>query len=73
MSQMPAQTNSGPAPVAPQAVLELIERSHRLGSDPRNTNYAGGNTSCKTFVDDPVTGRPPSCFTSKARAGTSAR
>ena len=28
-------------------VTELLERSHRLGSDPRNTNYAGGNTSCK--------------------------
>jgi len=27
------------------SVEELIERSNRLGSDPRNTNYAGGNTS----------------------------
>jgi rhamnose utilization protein RhaD (predicted bifunctional aldolase and dehydrogenase) len=25
-------------------VRELIERSNRLGADPRNTNYAGGNT-----------------------------
>ena len=24
-----------------------IERSNRLGADPRNTNYAGGNTSAK--------------------------
>ena len=24
------------------AVAELIARSNRLGSDPRNTNYAGG-------------------------------
>ena len=46
------------APAAPQAVLELLERSHRLGSDPKNTNYAGGNTSCKTFAKDPVTGAP---------------
>ena len=38
-----------------EPVRQLLERSHRLGSDPRNTNYAGGNASCKTFVDDPVT------------------
>jgi rhamnulose-1-phosphate aldolase/alcohol dehydrogenase len=37
-------------------VAELIERSHRLGSDPRNTNYAGGNTSAKGTVTDPVSG-----------------
>ncbi|HET6665653.1 MAG TPA: class II aldolase/adducin family protein, partial [Intrasporangium sp.] len=34
---------------------ELVERSTRLGSDPRNTNYAGGNTSAKGTVTDPVT------------------
>ncbi|SDT71787.1 bifunctional aldolase/short-chain dehydrogenase [Jiangella sp. DSM 45060] len=37
-------------------VTELIERSNRLGSDPRNTNYAGGNTSAKGVGVDPVTG-----------------
>ncbi|RIQ36722.1 bifunctional aldolase/short-chain dehydrogenase [Jiangella rhizosphaerae] len=37
-------------------VTELIERSNRLGSDPRNTNYAGGNTSAKGTAVDPVTG-----------------
>jgi len=37
-------------------VTELIERSNRLGSDPRNTNYAGGNTSAKGTATDPVTG-----------------
>jgi rhamnulose-1-phosphate aldolase/alcohol dehydrogenase len=37
-------------------VEELIARSHRLGSDPRNTNYAGGNTSAKGTAVDPVTG-----------------
>ncbi|SDU19424.1 bifunctional rhamnulose-1-phosphate aldolase/short-chain dehydrogenase [Jiangella alkaliphila] len=37
-------------------VSELIERSNRLGSDPRNTNYAGGNTSAKGSAVDPVTG-----------------
>ncbi|MFI9155784.1 bifunctional aldolase/short-chain dehydrogenase [Streptomyces sp. NPDC053367] len=34
----------------------LLDRSHRLGSDPRNTNYAGGNTSAKGTATDPVTG-----------------
>jgi rhamnulose-1-phosphate aldolase/alcohol dehydrogenase len=37
-------------------VDELIARSNRLGSDPRNTNYAGGNTSAKGTAVDPVTG-----------------
>jgi rhamnulose-1-phosphate aldolase/alcohol dehydrogenase len=36
-------------------VSQLIERSNRLGSDPRNTNYAGGNTSAKGVDADPVT------------------
>ena len=39
-------------------VGELISRSNRLGADPRNTNYAGGNTSAKGSEPDPVTGRP---------------
>ena len=34
----------------------LIARSNRLGADPRNTNYAGGNTSAKGTATDPVTG-----------------
>ncbi|MFD4127477.1 bifunctional aldolase/short-chain dehydrogenase [Streptomyces globisporus] len=34
----------------------LLARSHRLGSDPRNTNYAGGNASAKGVSPDPVTG-----------------
>jgi rhamnulose-1-phosphate aldolase/alcohol dehydrogenase len=39
-------------------VSELIGRSNRLGADPRNTNYAGGNTSAKGSETDPVTGQP---------------
>lgn len=35
---------------------ELLARSHRLGADPRNTNYAGGNTSAKGLAPDPVSG-----------------
>ncbi|MFJ4953496.1 bifunctional aldolase/short-chain dehydrogenase [Streptomyces sp. NPDC088760] len=37
-------------------VAALLTRSHRLGSDPRNTNYAGGNASAKGSATDPVTG-----------------
>src|SRR6476659_5665365 len=35
---------------------ELVARSNRLGADPRNTNYAGGNTSAKGTDVGPVTG-----------------
>jgi rhamnulose-1-phosphate aldolase/alcohol dehydrogenase len=38
------------------AAQELLDRSHRLGADPTNTNYAGGNTSAKGVTTDPVTG-----------------
>ncbi|MFF8538367.1 bifunctional aldolase/short-chain dehydrogenase [Streptomyces sp. NPDC015532] len=34
----------------------LLARSRRLGADPRNTNYAGGNASAKGTGTDPVTG-----------------
>jgi rhamnulose-1-phosphate aldolase/alcohol dehydrogenase len=40
------------------AVADLVARSNRLGADPRNTNYAGGNTSAKATETDPVTGEP---------------
>ena len=38
-------------------VVELLSRSNRLGSDPRITNYGGGNTSAKGLESDPVTGK----------------
>ncbi len=41
---------------AQETVAALLARSNRLGSDPRNTNYAGGNTSAKGTATDPVTG-----------------
>ncbi|MFF1571463.1 bifunctional aldolase/short-chain dehydrogenase [Leifsonia sp. NPDC058292] len=44
------------ATVTNSAVADLIARSNRLGADPRNTNYAGGNTSAKGTDTDPVTG-----------------
>jgi rhamnulose-1-phosphate aldolase/alcohol dehydrogenase len=37
-------------------VAALLARSHRLGADRRNTNYAGGNTSAKGTDIDPATG-----------------
>lgn len=37
-------------------VTALLDRSRRLGADPKNTNYAGGNTSAKGTATDPVTG-----------------
>src|ERR1700729_35199 len=44
------------APQGPPEVSALLQRSNRLGSDPRNTNYAGGNTSAQGRPADPVTG-----------------
>ena len=43
-------------PLEHPAVAELISRSNELGSDPRNTNYGGGNTSAKGQVLDPTAG-----------------
>src|SRR5256885_12859448 len=50
---------SPPRPVEwrTMSVEELIARSNRLGADPRNTNYAGGNTSAKGTAPDPATGQ----------------
>ena len=45
-------TGTSQAPV----VAELIRRSNRIGSDRRNTNYGGGNTSAKAVTEDPVSG-----------------
>jgi len=38
-------------------VSELLSRSNRLGSNPKYTNYAGGNTSAKGSETDPATGK----------------
>jgi len=50
-------------------VAALLERSNRLGSDPRNTNYAGGNTSAKGIGIDPATGRPVELLWVKGSGG----
>ncbi|MGO1412096.1 MAG: bifunctional rhamnulose-1-phosphate aldolase/short-chain dehydrogenase, partial [Microbacterium sp.] len=56
------------APTNP-AVADLIARSNRLGSDPKNTNYAGGNTSAKGTATDPVTGEPVELLWVKGSGG----
>jgi rhamnulose-1-phosphate aldolase/alcohol dehydrogenase len=48
---------------------ELIARSHRLGADPKITNYAGGNTSAKGTDTDPVTGEPVELLWVKGSGG----
>ena len=50
-------------------VDELLARSRALGADPRNTNYAGGNTSAKGGAPDPVTGEPVELLWVKGSGG----
>ena len=51
------------------AIAELLARSHHLGADKRVTNYAGGNTSSKTTIADPVTGAPTEILYVKGSGG----
>lgn len=55
--------------MAAEAAEALIARSNRLGADPRNTNYAGGNTSAKGTDTDPVTGEPVELLWVKGSGG----
>jgi rhamnulose-1-phosphate aldolase/alcohol dehydrogenase len=48
---------------------DLVARSNRLGADPRNTNYAGGNTSAKGAATDPVTQQPTELMWVKGSGG----
>src|SRR5215218_8233848 len=57
-----------PAPLEPE-VDALLTRSRRLGADRRITNYAGGNTSVKVTLDDPVTGRRTAVLVVKGSGG----
>jgi rhamnulose-1-phosphate aldolase/alcohol dehydrogenase len=47
----------------------LLARSHRLGADRRVTNYAGGNTSVKVTLADPVTGAATPVLVVKGSGG----
>jgi rhamnulose-1-phosphate aldolase/alcohol dehydrogenase len=55
--------------VSHEAVRALLDRSHRLGADPRNTNYAGGNASAKGSDIDPATGQPVELMWVKGSGG----
>ena len=52
-----------------ETVTALLGRSNRLGSDPKITNYAGGNTSAKGTEIDPVTGEPVELMWVKGSGG----
>lgn len=52
-----------------KTVAELLARSNKLGSNPKNTNYAGGNTSAKGTDIDPVTGKPVELLWVKGSGG----
>lgn len=54
---------------AHETVAALLERSNTLGADPRNTNYAGGNTSAKGSATDPVTGEETELLWVKGSGG----
>ena len=51
------------------AVDQLVARSNRLGADPSNTNYAGGNTSAKGRDIDPVSAEPVELLWVKGSGG----
>lgn len=48
---------------------QLVARSRRLGTDPRNTNFAGGNTSAQGQGVDPVTGKKVNLLWVKGSGG----
>jgi rhamnulose-1-phosphate aldolase/alcohol dehydrogenase len=50
-------------------VADLLARSNRLGADPRNTNFAGGNTSATGTETDPVTAGPVELLWVKGSGG----
>jgi rhamnulose-1-phosphate aldolase/alcohol dehydrogenase len=50
-------------------VALLIYRSNLLGADLRLTNYGGGNTSCKAFATDPLSGKQTEVMWVKGSGG----
>ena len=66
-SKAPLRADPTPEPHGP--VEALVGRSRRLGADPRNTNFAGGNTSAKGSAIDPVTGTPVELLWVKGSGG----
>ena len=58
----------GQDPTHPE-VAALLDRSHRIGPDRRNTNFGGGNVSVKATATDPVTGQPVDLMWVKGSGG----
>ena len=54
---------------ARETIDALLRRSHELSDDPRNTDYAGGNTSAKGTDTDPVTGEETELLWVKGSGG----
>jgi len=57
------------AKLAGDEVGLLLYRSNLLGADLRLTNYGGGNTSCKAFAKDPLTGESTEVMWIKGSGG----
>ena len=57
------------AELAGDEVALLIYRSNLLGADLRVTNYGGGNTSCKLYQKDPLTGEQTEVMWVKGSGG----
>ena len=56
-------------PLEHPEIVALVERSRRLGSDPRVTNFGGGNTSAKVELEDPITGELRNVLAVKGSGG----
>ena len=56
-------------PLEHPELVALVERSRRLGSNPRVTNFGGGNTSAKVELEDPITGEARSVLAVKGSGG----
>jgi rhamnulose-1-phosphate aldolase/alcohol dehydrogenase len=56
-------------PLEHPEIVALVERSRRLGSDPRVTNYGGGNTSAKVELEDAITGERRAVLAVKGSGG----
>lgn len=57
------------AQIGGDEVALLIYRSNLLGADLRLTNYGGGNTSCKVYSKDPLTGESTEVMWIKGSGG----
>lgn len=57
------------APPVGDPLGELVYASNLLGSDPRITNFGGGNTSLKSTETDPLTGEPTMVLWVKGSGG----